>query len=447
MVFKNFKLIVIIRSIFLLATSLLLFYMLLNTELYATISILCAAIIYQIWALIHYVDKTNRDLSRFLLSIKHSDFSQTFSSLKRGGSYDDLQLAFDEVIKEFQQTRRDKEEHSHYLNTVVQHIGIGLIAFKPNGNIDLINNAAKKLFGVTRLKNIRVEGALNSKLVDAFYNISPGENALVKLEQPGEMMQISIYATEFKLRDQQIKLVSLQNISTELTEREMEAWQQLVRVLTHEIMNSITPISSLASTIKDMLPSGDQEKPIDSETLGDMHSAVDTIVKRSGGLLNFVDAYRNLTRIPTPNFQIIKVIGLFERIEQLISARDDAASIKFQRSIEPKELEINADPDLIEQVLLNLVTNAVQALEKIDNPIIELIGKIDYRSRALIQVADNGPGLNEEALEKVFIPFYTTKSEGTGIGLSLSRQIMHLHKGDITVTSQPMGRTEFTLRF
>ncbi|MCP4584019.1 MAG: GHKL domain-containing protein, partial [candidate division Zixibacteria bacterium] len=213
------------------------------------------------------------------------------------------------------------------------------------------------------------------------------------------------------------------------------------------IMNSITPISSLASTIKDMLPSGDQEKPIDSETLSDMHSAVDTIVKRSGGLLNFVDAYRNLTRIPTPNFQIIKVIELFERIEQLISARDDAANIKFQRSIEPEELEINADPDLIEQVLLNLVTNAVQALEKIDNPIIELIGKIDYRSRALIQVADNGPGLNEEALEKVFIPFYTTKSEGTGIGLSLSRQIMHLHKGDITVTSQPMGRTEFTLRF
>jgi nitrogen fixation/metabolism regulation signal transduction histidine kinase len=341
----------------------------------------------------------------------------------------------------------DKEEHFHYLNTIVRHIGIGLLAFKPDGSVDLINNAAKKLLRVTRLSNIRKDNLLDGKLVEAFYKIKPGESTLIKIEHSGEMLQLSVYATEFKLRNQRIILLSLQNIGTELSEREMEAWQQLVRVLTHEIMNSITPISSLASTIGGMLPTGESEENIDRESLRDMRNAVDTIAKRSDGLLHFVDAYRKLTKIPTPNFRIVKVNELFEHVEQLISARDDAESIKFEKVVEPSELEITADPDLIEQVLLNLVTNAVQALEGRSNPTIQLLGKIDFRSHALVQVVDNGPGLNDEAIDKIFIPFYTTKAAGTGIGLSLSRQIMHLHKGSITASSQPDTQTVFTLKF
>jgi len=257
----------------------------------------------------------------------------------------------------------------------------------------------------------------------------------------------------------------------------MEAWQNLIRVLTHEIMNSVTPIVSLSSTASSLLgtamgdgraesgyrrpetadgrdnpadphsASGPQFDERNTEILGDVKSALDTISKRSGGLLHFVDDYRNLTRIPVPNFQLIKVAELFARIRKLFGDRFDAKGIRCTCFVEPFNLELTGDPDLIEQVIINLVMNSMSALSSIESPAIKLVGKLDGRGGTIVQIIDNGHGVPEALLEKIFIPFFTTRKEGSGIGLSLSRQIMRAHKGGLTVQSDPQKETTFTLRF
>ncbi len=409
-------------------------------------------ILYQIYSLIRYVEKTNRDLTRFLESIQHADFSQTFSGNGLGSSFDKLKQAFNRVVDEFRRIRTEKEEHFRYLQTVVQHVGIGLVAFQENGNIELINTAAKRLLRVPRLRNLRDLESLSKPLVETLFQLKSGGKELVKFQNKDELLQIAVYATEFRIRQQTVTLVSIQNIRSELEEKEMEAWQNLIRVLTHEIMNSVTPIASLASTVNEILAKEDGSAPqsatqVKTEAREDMRGAIQTIQKRSEGLLHFVDAYRNLTRIPKPTLQIFPISELFERVKHLMQAQIADNSIRYSDNTEPERLELTGDPELIEQVLINLLMNSIQAVRGQRDAIIELSARIDERSRVVIQVKDNGPGLLEEALDKVFIPFFTTKEGGTGIGLSLSRQIMRSHRGTITVHSRPHDETVFSLRF
>jgi two-component system nitrogen regulation sensor histidine kinase NtrY len=451
MVYNRFRLNCIIRAILLAFTISLFFFILYQTSLYAALFIVGVFIIYQIYTLIHYVEKTNRDLTRFFTSIKYSDFSQTFKDADLGPSFDGLRKSFTEVMNVFRKTRAEKEEHYRYLQTVVQHIGIGLIAYQPNGDVELINTAAKRLLGIPALKNIQSLESFSKKLVNTLFEIKPKGRALIKVEDQNELLHLALYATEFKLRGQIFSLVSIQNIHSELEEREIEAWQKLIRVITHEIMNSITPISSLASTINEMLkdsyPLSAKKQKIDSESLTDIHDAAQTIQKRSQGLLHFVDAYRNLTLIQKPNFQLFPVKELFSRVEKLMQANIKEKSIRLRINVDPKTLELTADPELIEQVLINLLLNALQSVEGKRKAKIDLMAHLDGRGRILIQVKDNGPGIDKDNLEKIFIPFFSTKDKGSGIGLSLSRQIMRLHHGSITVQSSPEKQTVFTLRF
>ena len=451
--FRNFRLVCTIRTVLLFLTITLFLYLLWHTELHATTAIAAVVIIYQIWALIHYVERSNRDLSRFLMAIRHSDFASTFPDHRLGGSHRELRQAFDLVLRDFRKTRMEKEEHFRYLQTVVQHIGIGLIAFDTGGDIDFMNNSARRLLGVPGARNIARFSRLSPLLHEKLAGIRSGQKELLKVDIQGEMMQLSLAATEFKLGQRSIKLVSLHNIAGELAEREMEAWQQLVRVLTHEIMNSVTPIASLSSTAGTLLDASEQQsKDPSAETLSkpqlsDVRRAVYTIKKRSEGLLHFVDAYRTLTRIPKPDFQIIPVAGLLERVRQLALSRPDATGLTISTEAEPTSLELTADPDLVEQVLINLTTNALQAIGGRPDGQVMLSSRLNERGRVIIQVSDNGPGISPEAQESVFVPFFTTKPDGTGIGLSLSRQIMRLHRGEISVTSAPGELTTFTLRF
>lgn len=451
MVFRRFRLNCIIRVILLGLTSLVFFFILFKTELYAALLIIGLSIIYQIYSLIHYVEKTNRELARFFSSIRYSDFSQSFKNEGLGTTFDALQKSFTEVMKAFRKTRAEKEEHYRYLQTIVQHVGIGLIAFQPNGDVELINTAAKRLLRIPSLKNIQSLESFSKSLVETLQNIKPRERALIKVEDNDELLHLALYATGFKLRGQSFILVSIQNIHSELEEKEIEAWQKLIRVLTHEIMNSITPIASLASTINELiLESGKfrkSEEKIETESLTDIHEAAQTIQKRSQGLLHFVDAYRNLTLIQKPNFQIFQIKELFARVEKLMQANIKKKAISFDQKIEPKSLELAADPELIEQVLINLLLNALYAVEGKKDAKIDLDAKLDGRGRIVIQVKDNGPGISEENLEKIFIPFFSTREGGSGIGLSLSRQIMRLHNGSIGVHSEPEVETIFTLRF
>ena len=453
MVFKHFRIICTVRVILLGATICLFFYLVFRTSLYATLLIVGGLILYQIYSLIRYVEKTNRDLTRFLESIQHADFSQTFSGNGLGSSFDKLKQAFNRVVDEFRRIRTEKEEHFRYLQTVVQHVGIGLVAFQENGNIELINTAAKRLLRVPRLRNLRDLESLSKPLVETLFQLKSGGKELVKVQNKDELLQIAVYATEFRIRQQTVTLVSIQNIRSELEEKEMEAWQNLIRVLTHEIMNSVTPIASLASTVNEILAKEDgsaapqSATQVKTEAREDMRGAIQTIQKRSEGLLHFVDAYRNLTRIPKPTLQIFPILELFERVKHLMQAQIADNSIRYSDNTEPERLELTGDPELIEQVLINLLMNSIQAVRGQRDAIIELSARIDERSRVVIQVKDNGPGLLEEALDKVFIPFFTTKEGGTGIGLSLSRQIMRSHRGTITVHSRPHDETVFSLRF
>jgi two-component system nitrogen regulation sensor histidine kinase NtrY len=395
------------------------------------------------YSLIHYVNITNRQLSRFLLSVKHSDFSQTFINTTLGSSFEDLNKSFNEVIQKFLTTRSEKEENYRFLQTVMQHVGVGLISFNTLGEIEFVNNAAKKLFSIGHITNISSLNNINKGLAEKFLNLSSGEKAAIKIVTENDITQLIVYATEFKQRDQKYTLVSLQNIETELEEKEMEAWQKLIRVLTHEIMNSITPISSLAGTVTTILSNNHK---FDEDTVEDIKAAIGTIRKRSEGLIHFVDNYRTLTKVPKPDFKIFQIKELFKNIEKLMLPELKEKGINFTTKVEPETLELTADSEQIEQVIINLMVNSIFVLDSKENPTISLTANLDEKGNVLIKVIDNGPGIPEEAVDKIFIPFFSTKKSGSGVGLSLSRQIMRSHGGNIRVNSKP-GETVFTLRF
>ena len=446
---KRFYVNCMVRVLLLSGSICLLAFLLFKTEFIAAsifLGLICA---YQIFSLLRYVTKTNRDLDRFLLSIKHSDFSQSYTNQLKGSGFDELNQAFSEVTREFQRAKIEKEEHFRFLQTIIDHVGIALIAFNSDGAVELINNAAKKLLKIPRLGNIKDIESISPVLADKLGSISPGDKDLVKFKQGDNLLQLSIYATGFILRQQQLNLVAMQNIQSELEEKEMISWQNLIRVLTHEIMNSITPIASLASTATGLLESDKECKvPADmNDVIVDVRHAVKTIEKRSKGLITFIDNYRKLTRIPKPDFKIVQIKDLFGRVESLMKDQFEHNGIKFQAEVDPASLTITADPTLIEQVLINLCKNSVEAVSGISRPKIKIKAGTDGMGNPVVKVIDNGKGIAEDVAERIFIPFFTTKPEGSGIGLSLSRQIIRLHKGTIGVASTPNERTVFKLRF
>ena len=446
MVYRRFRIQCVGRILLLGASLCLFFYVLLEGSHVAALVVgLLAAC--QVYALIRYVETTNRDLSRFFETIKYSDFSQTFAGAGAGSSFDELRHTFNEVLDAFRRTRAEKEEHFRYLQTVVQHVGVGLIAFRPDGAVDLINTAAQRLLGVGQVKNMHALKRLSADQVQTLLQLKPQEKTLLKIEGRGEFLQLAVSATAFRLHGQQYTLISLQNIQSELEEKEVEAWQNLIRVLTHEIMNSITPIASLATTANDLLISETENGGFDDETVGDVRDAVHTIQRRSEGLLHFVQDYRKLTRLPAPDFRTFPLTELFDRVERLMRTSLRQAHIDFHSKVEPESLELSADPEQIDQVLINLLQNAIQAVEGRDRARIALKGRLDAGGRIAIEVSDSGAGIAEEAMEKIFIPFFTTKREGSGIGLSLCRQIMRLHRGTISASSKADEETVFTLRF
>lgn len=451
MVYRNFKINIVVRIILIIIMILAVFISIYRFGFHVTPILLGVLIIFQILNLIKYVQKTNRYLTSFLESIRYADFSRSFKLEGLGSAYDEMRDAFNNVISDFQKIRAEKEEHFHYLQNVIQHIGISLIAFQKDGSVEMINNSAKKLFQISKLKNISELESYSPELVKKMKHMKSGERILVQVIDNDMMMQLAIYATEFKIRMQRIILVSIQNIQSELEEQEMAAWQKLIQVLTHEIMNSITPIASLSSTINELLKDIDttDNKPqmIDDETVIDIRNSLKTIAKRSTGLVHFVESYRNLTKIPKPKFDIIPIKEIFNNVHLLMEKDLTLKGIECVIDISPPSLELTADEELIEQVLINLVKNAIHALSDIDNAKIILKAFLDKRGRIAMQVIDNGPGILKEVIDKIFIPFFTTKPDGSGIGLSLSKQIMRVHGGTLTAQSEPNVKTSFTLRF
>ena len=443
--FRNFNLNVTVR-VLVTGITISLLVIMFHSGYYATSIVLAVVVMYQLYSLLYYVNKTNRDLSRFLSGIENADFSQTFTSENLGASFDELAGSFSRVVDRFQAIRAEKEENFQYLQTVVRHVGTGLIAFEADGRIRLFNNAAKRVLGLPVVHKLEDLRGISERLTDQLLELKPGQRALVKVVQDGDLKQLALQGTQVTLRGTVMMLVSLQDIQSELEEKEMESWQKLIRVLTHEIMNSITPIGSLSATASDML-TGSRGSPPDEESLRDIRDALETISRRSEHLQRFVTAYRNLTRIPKPNFETVQLSIMLENVTNLLTSDRNRCGTEIHYEVVPSHLTLTADHAMIEQVLINLGLNACQAMGARTDGRVTFRAAMQHRGNVQIEVEDNGPGIDEDAMDKIFIPFFTTKREGSGIGLSLSRQIMRLHKGSITARSIPGQQTVFTLRF
>lgn len=446
--FNDFRTRVILRVVLLgLSISLFLYMVSRPNMLFAAI-LTGVIILLQHIEIFRFVSQTNRKLTRFLESVKYSDFISGFTSdNKLGKSFKDLNLAFNEVLEAFRKARTEKEEHGQYLNTVVQQVRTGILSFDSEGNVQLINANAKRFIGVNTIKNINELIAINPKLFHAINSVESGKSELYK---GNNEIYLTVQATELRIRGMDVKLLTLQNIQPELQQQELEAWQNLTRVLRHEIMNSITPISSLTSTLREILDQEMERKEghyeLKEEGADDLREGLSTIENRSKGLIKFIDAYREYTSLPKPVVQTVRLKDMIEKVAHLLRTELRKTRVNFRYECQSEYLTMQVDVEMIEQVLINLLKNAIEALAETENPTLELIGR--YHENVIkVEVIDNGPGIIKEALEHIFVPFYTTKRTGSGIGLSLSRQIMQMHNGSITVESEPGVRTIFLLRF
>lgn len=453
MAFKRFAWIVIARTLLLLITLIFLAW-LLGQDGYVvnTIFVVFAAIA-QTWSLIHYVDRTNTELARFLNSIRHSDFIQSFSIEHLGSGFQELNEAFDDIMQRFRAARSEKEVQARYLKTVLEHTPVAIIAVYEQGEVELLNNAARKLLNAPGQLNVDDLLAYGPKFQQDVRKAEAGQTRLTSLFVENEEQQIIISTTEMTVEGKRQLLISLQDIQSHLDARELSAWQDLVRVLSHEIMNSITPISSLARTSADMVHDVEEsiKKHIEDPDLisdfEDIHDGVRTIARRSEGLMHFVKSYRQLTQMAPPTKKRVDLNDYISRLETLMRSEWVEDDIQFNVDIPQQKLWLNVDEELLDQALINLLTNARHAVLGVEKPQIILGVKINERSRIVIEISDNGAGIDPEKAEKIFLPFFTTKSDGTGIGLALTRQIMLAHSGTISAGKADIGGAVFRLTF
>jgi nitrogen fixation/metabolism regulation signal transduction histidine kinase len=448
--FKKFSLYIAIRTI-LVMVNLLVLSLLISAEGYhATTLIALIFLIFQSLSLVRFVSKTNAELVRFLDAARYADYSQRFDMSSLGSGFGELGSAFTDILERFQTVRSEQIEQQRHLKAIVEHVPVPLISISSDGLLTLWNNAARKLFGanhITKLSDLIPFGEEFAKHLSA---VKPGERRLVYFTIDGMEHQLSISATQILLTNTQETLVSMQDIQSELDIAQLQAWQDLVKVLTHEIMNSITPVASLAKTTVDLVADCKLKAntyPELSEDLQDISEAVETVARRSDGLIQFVSSYRQLTRLPTPNKSKLNVATLFQQSCSLGTLKWHEKEIEIETNIEPSELEITVDKDMIEQVLLNLLQNAEHAVENSPSPKVSLNAFLNKRGHVVIEVSDNGKGIPAEIGNKIFVPFYTTKQHGSGVGLALTRQIMLAHGGAIKYEEKETGGTVFKMTF
>jgi two-component system nitrogen regulation sensor histidine kinase NtrY len=392
--------------------------------------------------LYRYVTNVNRKLTYFLESVRYSDFTINFRhDNKMGRTFQELNQQFNEVLDAFRQARAEKEANLQYLNTIVQHIGTGLITFDSTGQVSLINNAALRMLNIYRLHQLSELRDKHPRLFELLSNLDSGVRELYRTpsDQP-----LALQGASIQMRGKWVRIVVLQNIQTELQQQEVESWQNLTRVLRHEIMNSMTPIVSLVGTMRLIVNEDIERSTSDQEAVNDLKEALQTLEKRSKGMMQFVNAYRDFTTLPKPVFANVQVAELLQEVIQLLQADLMSSGVLWKISVKPENLSFKVDTGQMQQVLINLIKNASESFSSQTDRLITLNA---YQSDNLtfIEVQDNGDGIEPEAIENIFIPFYTTKKTGSGIGLSLSRQILQQHNGQLNVSSEVGKGTVFTL--
>lgn len=448
MVFKTFRFQMVIRVLGIGLSLIGLFWSLYETKFLMTPIVFSLLSAGQLIALIYYVENSTRELNRFFQSFTDRDYTKSFDSEYKGKAFTEISNTFNQMIDAFKKLNIEKEEYYQYLKQVNEHVEVALISFKANSKVDLMNKAAQRLLKKPLLYSIDAVANTYPELYTAFTSMKSGEKKLQKTEIDGEVFSLALVAKKFKLSGVDYTLIALQDIRQELQANEIDAWQKLIRVLTHEIMNSMTPVLSLTTAIGHLVTEEGNAKSaaqLSDEDVSDIHRSISAIENRGKGLLSFVNAYRDYTKIPELNLENVKLSQLVEEVKLLLDAdfKKENISLVFN-AVHQDELEVQLDPKLISQVLINLLKNAKEALAG------QLNGKVALRltqnsTSTIIEISDNGPGIPPEIQDQIFIPFFTTKKSGNGIGLSLSNQIIKLHGGELNLMPSEVG-SRFVVR-
>lgn len=424
-------------------------WMIANTQWYVTISLFIAAALAEAVALVRFSSQSSREIARFLDALSVDDLSQSFSGLTTDGAHRELGTAMERVLARLRAGRSERDEQAQYLQTLVNHVPVALISIDERGAVRLLNMAARRLFESSLTKTAQLSRYSESFAV-SLESLSPGNTTILRMERPSGALLLKAAATEIAARGMRTRLFSLQNIENEMSAQELEAWQTVIRVMAHEVMNSLTPVSSLATTAHDLvrdvleqLPAGDPR----AAALADARDALETVSRRSEGLLHFVRSHRRLTKPLAARMELIPVLRLFARIQRLLAGDLADRDIRMVSRVEPETLELAVDAELLDQALINLVRNAIEALRDTPSGEIALSAYRESDGRVAISVSDNGPGIPPDQREKVFVPFFTTKRQGSGIGLTLVRQIAAAHGASVDVSETLGGGATVRLRF
>jgi two-component system, NtrC family, nitrogen regulation sensor histidine kinase NtrY len=450
MAFKHFGLLILLRLV-VLCLGISGFYYAYNNPRYHVVTfiafVIVICLIYELW---FFLTRTNRELARFLASARYEDFNQSFDFENASAGFQALGDAFTKILERFKKLRMSQEAELSHLRAIINHIPVPLMTIKQDGNLILLNNAARRFFGTPQPTKITDLQKYGRDFYEQLMRCSAGDKPVVKISIDGIDTKLSLGLMEVTGNDGTERLVSLMDIGKELESTQLTAWQDLVRVLTHEIMNSITPVASLAQTTADIAEDVKTGLPTDHPQKGNIEKIVNasiTMSRRAGNLMDFVTNFRKLTRLPKPNKQVTKVNDLFAHVMQITEANNLTNEIRLITEVNPDGLELYIDQEQIEQALINLLKNAEQALAHKSQGVIRLACGLNQRGMVTIEVTDNGPGIKEDIIDKIFVPYFTTKPDGSGIGLALTRQIMTNHGGFIRAANLEEGGASFKLTF
>ncbi len=415
---------------------------------YIYLMLLAPVIIYQLAELYRFQYKAHKELNQFVESVHYRDFSRYFDVKHAPVELQPLRHGFNEITTTFKDISKEKETTHQYLQKILELVDTGILSYGyDTGEVIWMNESLKRLLQLPYLKTISSLVKRDEGLYQEVISLKPAESKIATVHLENGSFKILLSATAFQTGDKKFMLIAFQNINEALDETESKAWQKLLSVMTHEIMNSVAPISSLADTLKNRLAKSISQIEDNNGALHDLELGIETIKRRSEGLLKFAETYRNLNKITKPNLKKIYVRDLFENLFQLMQPTLEPRNIEMEIVLKETGLTVEVDPSLIEQVLINLVVNAKEALKDKEDARIVLSASLSGKQKVIIKVSDNGSGIPEDVLENIFIPFFSTKKTGSGIGLSLCKQIMMLHKGNIQVHSVPGEGTAFALQF
>ncbi|HAO46864.1 MAG TPA: ATP-binding protein [Ferruginibacter sp.] len=421
---------------------------LLSGGLYLLMAVLMVVVIVLVIDLYRFTNKSKDELEQFVESVHYRDFSRHFDEKNAPVAVQPMRKGFNEINSTFKIISKERETQYQYLQKILELIDTGIISYdSKEGDVMWMNESFKNLLSIPYLKTIHSLEKRDEALYKEITSVKPGESKVSSITTDKNTLKILLSATAFQTEGKVYKLIAFQNINEALDETESKAWQKLLSVMTHEIMNSVAPISSLAETLKHRLQASLKDLNNNSGSIDDLEVGIDTIKRRSEGLLKFTETYRNLNKITNPNLKKIYVRDMFENLHRLMQPTFQQKNIELEIILKDPELMLEADTDLIEQVLINLILNAAEAVKESASPRIQLSGYISSNNKVILKVADNGIGISPDLMEKIFIPFFSTRKTGSGIGLSLCKQIMMLHKGNIKVQSVEGEGTAFSLLF